>query len=299
VVDVVTPRDDAVTALCTRGDVDLISVHSPPFMHLGHVRRAVDGGHAVLCDKPFGRNALQAEEMHDLARDAGLLNLLNFEFRAHPVRAQVRALVIDGAVGSVEHVQWSSFTGLWRVPRKFGWVFDASLGGGWVRVFASHCIDFIRWTFGEIVEASAELRTTITERPDADGTLHECTGEDGFTALMRTDQGVSATIDATATGGVDLPSRVTVVGCDGVLEMLSENVHEIGGRILLHTDEGTSEPFRMAGWADPTAHDDSAMARWAKLVRDAVLRGAPEPGMPTFADGLACAQVMDQLTGQR
>jgi predicted dehydrogenase len=50
----VSPRDAAAVAkLCARGDVDLVSVHSPPFLHLDHVRRAIDGSHAVLCDKPF------------------------------------------------------------------------------------------------------------------------------------------------------------------------------------------------------------------------------------------------------
>src|SRR5215831_16187634 len=107
VVDVVTPRDDAaVTALCARGDVDLISIHSPPFLHLDHVRRAIDAGHAVLCDKPFGRNALEAREMLELARDAGVVNLVNYEFRCHPVRAALRSLVRGGAAGVVEHVQW-------------------------------------------------------------------------------------------------------------------------------------------------------------------------------------------------
>ena len=109
VVDVVSPRDDdAVTALCARDDVDLISVHSPPFLHRDHVRRAIEHGHAVLCDKPFGLNALEAEEMHDLARDAGTLNPVNYEFRYHPVRSKLRALVLDGVVGNVEHVQWSA-----------------------------------------------------------------------------------------------------------------------------------------------------------------------------------------------
>ena len=64
VVDLVSPRDDeAVRALCARTDVDLISVHSPPFLHLDHVRRAIEGGHAVLCDKPFGVNAAEAQVM--------------------------------------------------------------------------------------------------------------------------------------------------------------------------------------------------------------------------------------------
>ena len=118
------------------------------------------------------------------------------------------------------------------------------LGGGWIRAFASHNIDFLRWSFGEIVDASAALRTTISERPDADRRLHECTAETGFTATLRTETGVSIAIDSTATAAVDRPNRVAVVGSDGVLEMLCDNAHEIGGRIVLHTGEKTSELFR-------------------------------------------------------
>jgi predicted dehydrogenase len=297
VVDVVSPRDDeAVSRLCQRDDVDLISVDSPPFMHLDHVRRAIAGRHAVVCQKPLGRNAAEAEEMCKLAADAGVINLVTYEFRVHPVRTRVRALVLDGAVGTVEHVQWTSFSGIWGPQRKFGWSFDASLGGGWIRVHGSHNIDYIRWTFGEVVEASAVLRTTIKERPDAKGNIRQCTAEDGFTALLRTDRGASVVFDATATGAVDRPAHVTIVGSRGVLEVLSENVHEIGGRILLHTTEGTTEVLYRPGWGDPTAHDDSAIAPWSPLVRDAVHHGASDERLATFADGLACARVMDQLT---
>ena len=56
VVDVVSPRDvGAVADLCRRRDVDLISVHSPPFLHERDVTLAVENGHHVLCDKPFGQ----------------------------------------------------------------------------------------------------------------------------------------------------------------------------------------------------------------------------------------------------
>src|SRR5207302_11147600 len=61
VVDVVSARDEfAVAALCGHGDVDLVSVHSPPFLHPGHVRLALAAGHAVLCDKPFAMNSAEA-----------------------------------------------------------------------------------------------------------------------------------------------------------------------------------------------------------------------------------------------
>ena len=85
VVDVVTPRDDAAcAALCARSDIDLISVHSPPFLHRRHVDWAIEAGHAVLCDKPFGLDADESRAMTEHAEAAGIVNLLNFERRFDP-----------------------------------------------------------------------------------------------------------------------------------------------------------------------------------------------------------------------
>ncbi|MCU1459340.1 MAG: Oxidoreductase, partial [Actinomycetia bacterium] len=40
------------------------------------------------------------------------------------------------------------------------------------------------------------------------------------------------------------------------------------------------------------------MQAWATEVRDSVRAGAPVPGAPTFADGVECARVLDQLRAQ-
>jgi predicted dehydrogenase len=200
-------------------------------------------------------------------------------------------------VGTVEQVEWTAFAGIWRtMARPFSWVFDAARGGGWVRAYGSHCIDFFLWTFGAIADVSAGTRTTIAERPDDDGRTRTCTAEDGFTATLHTEGGAWITIDTTATAAVDRPMHVTVVGSDGVLEMLADDVHEVGGTILLHTATTSSELFRIEPWP---AHHYTEMLPWVRLVRDAVRAGHPLPGMPSFADGVAAARVMDALTGPR
>ena len=100
VVEVVSARDDAVVrGLCARRDVDLVAVHSPPFLHTAHVGYALDAGHSVLCDKPFGCNAQDAAEMLDQARAVGALHLGNFEFRYQPGRVALRTLANGGAIG--------------------------------------------------------------------------------------------------------------------------------------------------------------------------------------------------------
>ena len=291
VVDVVSPRDSsAVAALCGRDDVDMISVHSPPFLHLDHVRLAVEGGHAVLCDKPFGRNAAEASTMCDIASSAGIVNLLNFEFRYDVERARFRELVQDGAVGEPEYFACTMLTSVSRVPlRTYGWLFDRDRGGGWLGAFGSHIIDFARWTFGEIEDASASLRTAITERPASDGRIHHCTAEDGFTSSLRSATGVSMMIDSTCAAPVNLAPSMMVIGSEGVLELTGDQ------RIIVRRSDGTSEEHRLE--TEPGNSMVASMERFAKAVRDCVRVGAVPEGSPTFADGYACAELMDRMRG--
>jgi predicted dehydrogenase len=289
VVDVVSPRDDdAVHALIHHPDVDLVAVHSPPFMHREHVEQALRAGKAVLCDKPFGRSTADAEAMEQAARDAEAVALLNFEFRHHPGRIALRSLLQDGAIGTVEHVQWTMFGAGFRVPlRPYGWLFDGERGGGWIGAWGSHVVDFLRWTFGDLVDARARLRTDIAERPDIDGTMHRCSAEDGFTALLSTTSSASITIDTSFVAVKNSPPRVVVLGSEGTIESIAD------AKITLRNDEGTHEVFTF----DPPREDPHLvpMRAWAEVVRDAVRMGHVPDGEPTFADGVACARVMDDL----
>lgn len=288
VVDVVSPRDGAgVDALCNRADVDLIAVHSPPFLHLEHVRRAVEGGHHVLCDKPFGRNATEAAEMRDLAQAAGVLHFLNFEYRYDSARRSVFGAVADGVVGEPEHVTFTLLMSVSRAPlRPYGWLFDAAAGGGWLRAMGAHQIDFTRWAFGEIVEAAGQLRTAVTERPDAAGTKHRCTADDGFALTLRSQRGVSVVMDGSSAAPVNLALSLLVVGSEGVLE-------EAGNRVVVHTPDGDRELFKAEPNANPLV---PAMERYAGAIRDAVHERQVPPDVPTFDDGLACAVVMDRVS---
>jgi predicted dehydrogenase len=288
VVDVVSARNDAaVVALCENPDVDLVCVHSPPFLHAAHVRRAMSEGRAVLCDKPFGRDATEAETLYAAAEAADCLHLLNFEFRYHPTRALVRDLVDGGSIGTPEHVQWTHLSAASREPlRPHGWLFDRAAGGGWVGAWGSHAVDFLRWTFGEIGDVWAQCRTTITERRDGDGTVRVCDAEDGFSAVLGFDDGVTVAIDSTFAAPVSLAPRFVVVGSDGVLECVADS------RVVVRRRDGTRQEYERGTGDD--AHVEP-MRRFAGVVRDAVRDGIAPTGAPTFADGLACARVLERL----
>jgi len=285
VVDVVTPRNaDAVAELCARSDVDLISVHSPPFLHADHVRRAVGAGHAVHCDKPFGMNAGESAELTALAAETGTLNLLNFERRFDPGREVVRSLIADGAIGEPNHFAYSRFIA--TPGRPYTWLCDRSLGGGWLAGQGSHLIDCSRWLFGEVVEATAVLRVALTERADADGALHHCDADDGFVASLATERGVTAVIDCSLETPVSTPEHFAVFGSDGMLVLDDDG-------IVLHTAAGDTVPYPV-DWEGKVSLMLS-MERWAARICDAVRSGEVDPDWPTFADGLACSIVMDAM----
>src|ERR1700756_4771292 len=97
-VEVVSPRDtEAVKRACAE-PVDLVSVHSPPFLHREHVLLAIESGRNVLCDKPFGISSREAREMLEAAENAGVLHFLNFEFRQESIRRKAKELLDQGAI---------------------------------------------------------------------------------------------------------------------------------------------------------------------------------------------------------
>lgn len=289
VLAVISPRDGAgVAELCSRADIDLVSVHSPPFLHAEHVRRAIEAGHAVLCDKPFGRNAEESVEMVKFAEGAGVPNFLNFERRYDPTRERLRELMNDGLIGAPNHFQYTRYIAL-PEPRPYNWLSNLELGGGWLGGQASHLIDATRWLFGEITEAAGVMRTLVAERADASGERHVCDAEDAVAAVLRTEGGATAVIDVAFESSVHLPERTVVIGATGLLEIDGE-------RVVHRTVDGEAGSYDVDLHGMPPLF--LAMQRWAAVVCEAVRSGVTPAGAPTFADGLACARVMDRIRGR-
>jgi predicted dehydrogenase len=290
VADVVSARDEAaVRAAVSRADIDLVSVHSPPFLHAPHVRLALAEGKAVLCDKPFALDADEAADLEAEARAAGVVALCNFEFRYAPERVHLREMIAAGALGVVEHVQMTRLSSTTRVPlRPWGWLFDRALGGGWIGAWGSHAVDSLRWMFrAEVDEVQALLRIDVPERPDRDGAMHICTAEDSFSASLGLSNGATVAIDSGFAAVANMASRFTVFGSEAVAELVGET------RIVLRRADGTRDTIELPEIAGD-AHL-APMRAYAEVVRDAVASGEIPPTAPTFADGRACDEVLDRL----
>ncbi len=215
-----------------------------------------------------------------------MLHFVNFEFRKDPTRIALKQVIDDERIGAPVHLHWTSFTSASRRPlRAYGWLFDRDRGGGWIGAFGSHVFDTVRWLMGEIVDAHGGCRIDVPERPDRDGRLQRCTAEDAFTAHLRLASGATATIDTAFAAPVNVVPRITVFGTAGAAELGGATELRVRrpGEESEHT---TFEPF-------PGDMHLPAMRPWLADVLAAVARR--EQLTPSFADGVACAEVMDTL----
>ncbi len=283
--DLVPSRDgDAVAAAC-KGDYDLIAVHSPPFQHRDHVLRALEAGKHVLCDKPFGKNAAEARAMRDAAKSSGVLHFLNFEFRQSPGRRKLRDLIAAGAIGAPVHASYVNYVNFMR-QRDYGWLNDASLGGGWLGALGSHIIDALRWQVGsEIADCGGITRVEIKHRSDGQGGTNECTAEDAFSIWLRLENGMTATLDAAAASSVMMGQSVTYLGSEGAVELTNDSVI----KVTRHQQEpqiiDVSPPPGSTMWV--------AAETWIGEIEAALQTG--KQIAPNFDDGVAVAEVLDAI----
>ena len=117
-----------------------------------------------------------------------------------------------------------------------------------------------------------------------------CTGamqRDAFTGWAELHSGATATVDSSFVSGASVVPRIVVLGSEGTIENIGD------ARVVVRRSDGSSEQLEFEPWGgDP--HSE-AMTAWAAAIRDSVLTG--EPIGPSFADGLACMEVMEQWRG--
>src|SRR5215831_313806 len=172
-------------------DLDLVCVSSPPDTHRDYSLRALAAGKHVLCEKPTAMNAGEARDMADAARRAGRLALLDHELRFDPTRRKLRDLVREGYLGRLLHVSIQVESEFRLDPKRaWSWWSDEASGGGILGAIASHIVDAVRYTFGEVVRGRGDLRTMFAERPEgATGAMRRVTADDYAAFWLELDGG--------------------------------------------------------------------------------------------------------------
>jgi predicted dehydrogenase len=273
-----------------RADVDLVCVTTPPHQHRAAVLAVLAAGKHVLCEKPFALDAREALEMRERARAAGVLALVDFEFRMRPERVELRRLLREGAIGTLRHVHQTGIADfLYSVDGSYGeWWYRRKAGGGWLGAAASHDVDNLRFLLGEVAEVCALLDTRVSRVRARGGVELASEVDDTCFVLLRFADGTPAALISGAAAVARVPGgRLEIHGSDGSLVLE-------GGRLLRANPGGVLREVAVPpadaaeGLKDPHY---APFALWARRIAQAIRSG--ERIAPDFEDGLRNQLVLD------
>jgi predicted dehydrogenase len=224
-------------------------------------------------------------------------HLVGHEFRWAPDRATVARAIAAGAIGEPRTFSLISYVPLVADPTTPlpEWWFDRERGGGWLGASGSHLVDQVRTWFGEVAAVSAALPSVGAR---------DATAEDSFVVRVTTRSGVEGVLQQTAASWIPSLSGLAVVaGSEGTIEVTGERVYlsDRGGRRMLDVPDDLHLGAHATESDDPrerfTHLELGPYTRLAEILHAGV-EGRPFPlsvAAPTFADGVACMQVLDAI----
>ena len=282
------------------GPAEVVHVCTPNSTHAKYVEAIVAAGKHVVCEKPLGMDLAEAQLMNQAAERAGVVATVPFVYRYHPVVREIRARVQAGEFGP-----WNLLHGHYLQDWLLGadasnWRVDASQGGR-SRAFAdigSHWCDLVEWVSGQCMKTLvAQLSIAIPERDAAVAT------EDVATVAFRTAAGVpgSVVISQVAAGRknrlwFELDGSLASAAFDQENpESFWSGTGDGSRSVVRDPDSGSPEQRRLSYL--PAGHAQGYGDCFAAFVADtyAAIDGDKRDGLPTFADGVRSARIVDAV----
>jgi xylose dehydrogenase (NAD/NADP) len=224
-------------ALFEDDGVDAVYISLPNGMHHEWSMRALEAGKHVLCEKPYSRNAAEAEEAFAAAEANGLVLMEAFMYRHHPQTAKVRELVEGGAVGRLCAVKTTftfpldDLTNVRALPE---------LEGGALMDVGCYCVSGIRLLAGEPQHVRGEQVTGTT-------------GVDmGFHGILRCADDVVGQFEASFRS--PKRQRLEAVGEVGVLTVEAPWRIDWGGAVTLRRRAGGEDASQVETISVDTAN---------------------------------------------
>ncbi len=304
--------------LVARADIGLVDVSTPGDSHAAIAIEAAKNGKHIFCEKPLANTLAEARQMLDAVTRAGVVGMVNFNYRRVPAVQLAKQLIESGRLGKIYH---------WRAVYLQDWIMDPNFplvwrlnkdtaGSGTLGDLGAHIIDLARMLVGEISEVSGLTETFIKQRPvlaasDASlgatggSEMGEVTVDDAALFLARFQNGAVGSFEATrfANGRANYNS-FEVNGSKGSIVFNLERMNELN--VLLNDDQSDVQGFRnvlvtngnhpyMSAWW-PAGHIIGWEHTFTHGVYD-LLNGIAENKSPaaTFEDGLRCQAVLDAV----
>lgn len=204
--------------------VDAIYNPLPNGLHCEWTVRALDAGKHVLCEKPMAANASEAARMANAAARAGRLLVEAFHYRYHPLASRLRAIIDDGELGTIQHVE-THFCIPLLLPGNIRFRYE--LGGGATMDVGAYTISLLRFLAGaepEVQRAHARLARVDVDR---------CMSAD-----FRFADGRTGHMTCSLASAILLRARAEVRGDRGSLHVLNPYLPHIFHTLTVRTEAG-------------------------------------------------------------
>lgn len=137
---------DSYEALLANPEIHAVYIPLPNHLHVPWSIKALEAGKHVLCEKPIGMTAVEAEQLVHAAKKFPKLKIMEaFMYRHHPQWETAQRLVVSGDIGMLRTVH--AFFSYWNVdPNNIRNI--AAVGGGGMMDIGCYCVSFARFLFG-------------------------------------------------------------------------------------------------------------------------------------------------------
>jgi len=160
--------------LIERKDIDLIDICTPNNTHAEIALAAAAAGKMILCEKPLAMNGPEALQMVQAVEQAGVPNMVWYNYRRIPAVTLAKQLLDEGRLGKIFHYR-AKFLQDWTINPDVPqggpgtWRLDVQAAGSGVSGdLLAHCIDTALWLNGSMTSLCAMMETFVKERKHAE-----------------------------------------------------------------------------------------------------------------------------------
>jgi predicted dehydrogenase len=231
-------------------DVDVVSIHSPNYLHAPMAIAAAEAGKNVICIKPLATSLAEADSILRAAEKAGVRLLYAENVPFIPAIQEARRLIASNAIGKVFRVK--ACEGI--AEPHADWHYDASqCGGGAMIDLGVHSIEFCRAMADSVVETVYAETGTFRWRDRLEA-------EDTSVMTLRFANGVIGQCENSWSLAGASDSRFEAFGTEG--RIMIDNLHRHPIQVVATGNGSVS-----AGWSFPWPMSGAIMDGQVEMFR--------------------------------
>ena len=257
-------------------------------MRTGLLRKAIEAGKHVYCEKPVSDDLASALEVARLADEAGVRHGVVQDKIFLPGLLKLRMLRESGFFGRLLSVRgefgYWVFEGDWQPAQRPSWNYRLADGGGIILDMLCHWRYVLDNVIAPVKSVSCVGATHIPERRDEDGKAYAADADDAAYAHFELEGGVVASVNSSWCTRVRRDDLVTF-HVDGTLGSAVAGLHKCFSQARVNTPKPVWNPDVpqtidfFSGWQevpDNVAYDNGFKAQWELFIRH-VMEDAPWP----------------------